>query len=274
MRKTNEKFLIFCDLDSTLLTKDKKIPFSTILFIKKLVRNGSMFVINTGRPLVGTLKFIKKLNISSPIIVDNGATIIYKDKIVGEYIPKKDAINLFNDLKNYINCSFIESSNYMYFYNENEVPFWMVHNSRISKRTKIIEKGLNSLQEDIHDGYFEFYTVHKNKIEEIIKNYHTIDFYYYKKNDELSTYTIYKKGITKGTATLNVIKELDFKKKNTIAFGDAHWDIPMLENVNHSVAMINGNNDVKKITKYITKYDNNHKGVERFLKTLIKNSQG
>ena len=51
------KYLVACDLDDTLLTKDKKITNKTLRFIKKFTDSGNYFVLCTGRPLVGALQY-------------------------------------------------------------------------------------------------------------------------------------------------------------------------------------------------------------------------
>ena len=42
------KYLVACDLDDTLLTKDKKITNKTLRFIKKFTDSGNYFVLCTG----------------------------------------------------------------------------------------------------------------------------------------------------------------------------------------------------------------------------------
>ena len=74
-----EKYLISVDLDDTLLTSEKQITQESIEYIRHLVSLGHHFVINTGRPFQGALRFLKTLEIHEPMIVNNGSAIVYFD---------------------------------------------------------------------------------------------------------------------------------------------------------------------------------------------------
>ena len=60
------------------------------------------------------------------------------------------------------------------------------------------------------------------------------------------------KGITKGNAISHLLDYLGAKREDTIAFGDAKIDIPMLEYCEIGVAMGNGGAEIKAMADYIT----------------------
>ena len=66
-----------CDLDDTLLTKNKKITWKSKRFIRKYVKRGNYFIICTGRPFAGAKKYYDSLKIKMPFICDNGASIYF-----------------------------------------------------------------------------------------------------------------------------------------------------------------------------------------------------
>src|SRR5699024_11285743 len=74
-----------------------------------------------------------------------------------------------------------------------------------------------------------------------------------------------KKGINKAVGVDYARSYLDIPQKNTIAFGDEDNDTEMLQYVEHGVAMKNGIDDIKAISKYVTKYNNNNNGIGHFL---------
>ena len=76
---------------------------------------------------------------------------------------------------------------------------------------------------------------------------------------------IIKKGINKAVGVDYARSYLDIPQKNTIAFGDEDNDTEMLQYVEHGVAMKNGIDDIKAISKYVTKYNNNNDGIGHFL---------
>lgn len=60
------------------------------------------------------------------------------------------------------------------------------------------------------------------------------------------------KDINKANAIACLLSHLGFNKKDTIAFGDAKIDIPMLEYCEIGVAMGNGGKEIKEMADYIT----------------------
>lgn len=60
------------------------------------------------------------------------------------------------------------------------------------------------------------------------------------------------KGITKGNAIACLLGHLGADAKDTVAFGDARIDIPMLEACETGVAMGNGGAEIKAAADYIT----------------------
>ncbi len=60
------------------------------------------------------------------------------------------------------------------------------------------------------------------------------------------------KGINKGNAISRLLEHLNAKQEDTIAFGDAKVDIPMLEYCAVGVAMGNGGKEIKEAADFIT----------------------
>ena len=60
----SNKKIIFVDMDDTLLTTDKKICKANVEAINKMVSEGHIFAINTGRPLNAVKKLIGGLNMN------------------------------------------------------------------------------------------------------------------------------------------------------------------------------------------------------------------
>ena len=60
------------------------------------------------------------------------------------------------------------------------------------------------------------------------------------------------KNITKAHAIDVLLQYIGATKEQTIAFGDAKIDIPMLEYCSYGVAMGNGGTEIKEMADYIT----------------------
>ena len=70
--------LICCDLDGTLLTKEKKLTNYNKEQIKKFRELGGHFVIATGRPISGVLNLIDELDLHK----ESDATVTYNGGVI------------------------------------------------------------------------------------------------------------------------------------------------------------------------------------------------
>lgn len=269
------KYLVACDLDDTLLTKDKKITKKTIKFIKKFTKKGNYFVFCTGRPLTGTMKFWKMLSdnkIYMPIITSNGGAIYFPPSHKQDNIYNRIDLELFQDLTKKIQhciiCAETRIDNKVYIENAKEVPSWITHFSddtiiKEGKFSEIIDQGpiLSNIwiKEECYDEFIEIINTYKDKL--FFNNWgHYNDRY---------SFEIMNIDASKGNAMNHLSKLL--KCDFTIAFGDQLNDISMLSMANYGVAMINARDEVKTYAKYVTKKDFNNDGVVDFLKNMSKN---
>ncbi len=62
---------------------------------------------------------------------------------------------------------------------------------------------------------------------------------------------IMPQGVNKGAAVKYIQQKLGISKEQTMAFGDFHNDIEMLQMAEHSYAMDNGHDDIKKVARFI-----------------------
>src|SRR5690625_4531357 len=81
-----QKHLIALDLDGTVLTDDKKIAAPTKTIIKKLIDDGHIVVIATGRSNRMSILYYNELELVTPLINSNGAFVHHpRDKSWGRY---------------------------------------------------------------------------------------------------------------------------------------------------------------------------------------------
>ena len=76
------------------------------------------------------------------------------------------------------------------------------------------------------------------------------------------------KTVSKGNALLHLAEKMGLDKEQTMAIGDEENDRAMLEVVGNPVVMENGNPELKKIAKYITK-SNEESGVAHALREWV-----
>ena len=73
----------------------------------------------------------------------------------------------------------------------------------------------------------------------------------------------------KGEAIVWLAASLGIDLSEVAAFGDSYNDESMMYYAGHSVCMINGTDEMKKIAKHITEKDNNNSGVGDFIEKYI-----
>ena len=269
------KYLVACDLDDTLLTKDKKITKKTLKFIKKYISKGNYFVFCTGRPLAGALdywKVLSKNKISMPIITSNGGAIYFPPSFNMENIYNRIDLNTFKkfskEIQPYILSAEMRIDNKVYIENINQVPSWITHFSEdtIIKEgvfSHILEEGPVLANIWIKEDFI-------NEFNDIANNYkHEMFFRNWGHYDDRYSFEILHAKASKGDA-MNYLAKL-FKCDFTIAFGDQLNDLSMLSMANYGVAMVNAKDEVKVKAKYVTKKDFNNDGVVDFLKNMSRN---
>ena len=269
------KYLVACDLDDTLLTKDKKITKKTLKYIKKFTNKGNYFVFCTGRPLAGAMdywKILSKNKIYMPIITSNGGAIYFPPNFKLDNIYNRIDFNAFKEfskkIQDYIICAEMRVDNKVYIENINQVPWWITHFSddtivKEGKFSEILKEGPVLANIWIKDNYIlEF-----NKICEEYKD--KMFFRNWGHYDDRYSFEILNINASKGDA-MNYLARL-FDCDFTIAFGDQLNDLSMLSMANYGVAMVNAKDEVKAKAKYVTKKDFNNDGVIDFIKNMKRN---
>lgn len=269
------KYLVACDLDDTLLTKEKKITKKTLKFIKKFTKEGNYFVFCTGRPLAGALDYWKELakyKIFMPIITSNGGAIYFPPNYNIENIYNRIDLDIFKkftkEVQPFILSAEMRVDNKVYIENSNEVPFWITHFSpdTIIKEgifSEIIEEGPVLANIWVKDEFI-------NEFNKVIENYkNKMYFRNWGHYGDRHSFEILDINTSKGDA-MNYLAKL-FNCDFTVAFGDQLNDISMLGMANYGVAMINARDEVKSKAKYVTKKDHNNNGVVDFLKNMSQN---
>lgn len=261
------KYLIFLDLDGTLLHSRNLITNYTKEKIKFLENQGHILVISTGRPFFSAIDIHKEIGLKNYFISDNGASITKpEDKNFNEikkYLDKDDFYNSFNMLKPIIQSGVFNIGKELYTYNyDKRLAKYIITTPEMIR----IEGDFNNYN-DVPSGVL--YTI-KNEDKDIFenivsKNFPNIHFRYWFDYDELSLYELSNINSTKGHAIKELIELLNWDPKLTIAFGDNVNDYEMLTSVNYGVAMKNARPELLTTSKYITKYTNQEDGVVKYL---------
>ena len=248
--------LVAIDIDGTLVNNNREITPEVFDAIQKAKAAGVKIVIATGRPLLGVKNILESLNLLDAgdyVITYNGALV--QATATGEaFIDEPLTYDDYLDIE-------MESRRLKTPLHSITMSTIYTHNRNISKYS-INEAYITGLP-------LKYRTAEEMAKHEIIKMMYIDEP---EKLDETITklpqrfkerYTIVKstpfyleilnKNASKGLAVQHLAEKLGFSHEETMAIGDEENDRSMLEAVGNPVVMANGNPELKKIAKYITK---------------------
>ena len=268
----SNKKIIFVDMDDTLLTTDKKICKANVEAINKMVSEGHIFAINTGRPLNAVKKLIGGLNMNKNCyILSFHGTNVYdceNDKII--HADSMDVTESIKLLKA-IDEEGIHSQTFTIdgIYTTNDDDILVEYNKYSNEPYNIVKdydelKGLN-----LHKIMAIDYKDHRRlvKFQEKYANDSSKHFSTFFSCPEYLEYTM--KGADKGNGVRFLADYLNMSIDNTIACGDERNDISMIKAAGLGVCMINGNEEAKRAADYITRNNNNNGGIAEVINKFI-----
>lgn len=195
------KYLIFTDLDSTLLPKSKVIPIKTVKYLINLAKKGHIIVLCTGRPLTGALKYYQTLKENCILACDNGTRIVKPND--DTFIPISANFEM-DELKEFlqkINSDIIMALSVgkqnIYGKNLTSAPLWMIHEINDTKK---IESNLffNIIDEPITLINLWIDETKNEHFLNIIKNYPNISYISFGKYDNHFNYELTYMNANKG----------------------------------------------------------------------------
>ena len=283
--------LIASDMDGTLLNSDHKIPKENIELIKFAQKNGIQFVVATGRAYYEALPALNNENIKCDVISFNGGIIYDKNGNIINITPMK-----LKDL--YYTIEILKSLEISYqLYTKNTIYTNSIETD-ITAYIDLIrangeEPNEQHLRQEARNRLALGYITEVNNIElylnqennpaikvigisnDLEKLKHATELL--SGNDNISVTSsgannveIMDKKATKGEALKIVADIHDINLKNAIAIGDNLNDQAMLDIVEYSIAMKNGNKELQKTAKFITEKTNSEGGVADSVMKLLK----
>ena len=283
--------LIASDMDGTLLNSDHKIPKENIELIKFAQKNGIQFVVATGRAYYEALPALNNENINCDVISFNGGIIYDKNGNIINITPMK-----LKDL--YYTIEILKSLEISYqLYTKNTIYTNSIETD-ITAYIDLIrangeEPNEQHLRQEARNRLALGHITEVNNIElylnqennpaikvigisnDLEKLKHATELL--SGNDNISLTSsgannveIMDKKATKGEALKIVADIHDINLRNAIAIGDNLNDQAMLDIVEYSIAMKNGNKDLQKTSKFITEKTNSEGGVADSVMKLLK----
>lgn len=257
--------VIFSDLDSTLLTDDKKICQRNIEAINAANKKGIKFVFCTGRLPYCYDMYEKDVDLSDAVST-NGTIVFVDNKIIkAKSILKEDAFKIINYGIEHNEYERMFTFDYLYLLNPekggSDVNFYEKSKGVTNKEALEILK-----EKDMYK--LSFYGDHNHLLEirkDIEKMNLTIDLVF---SDPRLLEMIYK-GESKGQGIIDYCRYNNINIEDTIGIGDEENDATMLETVGLACAPSNASDSIKKICDYVTKADNNEGAIAEIIEKYV-----
>lgn len=263
--------IIALDMDGTLLNSDKIVTERTKKALKKAREMGIKVVLASGRPIDGLKRYLEELS-----LIDNDEYVLsYNGCLVQETKTKKiicEKVLKGKDLKYVYKVSKDLDVNIHAFSAERGLI-----TPKNSKYTEV-EATINGIDinvlnyDEIPDDedivkimYIDEPEVLDRAIANIPKEMYEK---YYMMKSAPHFFEIINKYGNKGVGLKALADYLNVKREEVIAMGDAGNDLAMIEYAGLGVAMGNADEEVKKISNYITK-TNNEDGVAEVIEKFV-----
>lgn len=255
--------IIFIDVDGTLVNYENQIPASAIEAIRQARANGHLVFICTGRSRAEVYPEIWDIGLDG-MIGGNGSYVEYNNEVImHQTISYENCVKIVDWLHTKGLEFYLESNSGLYGSEEFETKAEPV--IREYSKRKGREYSKLTVKDVFPDMIFggKLYRNDLNKVSYILNSYQDyIDTRNQFKDLQNGTWggagetalfgDIGVRDITKAHAIDVLLKHIGAKKEQTIAFGDAKIDIPMLEYCSYGVAMGNGGDEIKKVADYVT----------------------
>lgn len=257
--------VIFLDVDGTLVDYHNRIPDSAVCAIQQARAKGHKVYVSTGRSRAEMPDKIWAIGLDG-MIGGNGSYVEDAGQVIShQVIPKEQAHAVVDWLQDRGLAFYLESNNGLFASSD------FREEGRPVLKRYALGKGMSQEQvqnlevEDLMHGMVfdgELYRDDLNKISFILKDYQ--DFLDARdafpelkagtwggRGEQALFGDLGVKDITKAHAIDVLLEHLGVDKSQTIAFGDAKVDIPMLDYCQIGVAMGNGGLEIKQMADKI-----------------------
>ena len=256
--------IIFIDVDGTLVDYENHLPESAVKAIRQARKNGHKVYICTGRSKAEVYPPLWEIGLDG-MIGGNGSYVESEGVVVMHQLITLEQCKHIVDWLHERKLEFyLESNNGLFaseHFEEEGEPVIQEYSKRKGKENA--EK--ITVREVFPDMIFggELYRDDVNKVSFILRSYqdHLDSIQEFPDlqpgtwggKGEIALFgDLGVKDITKAHAIDQLLNYLGAKREDTIAFGDAKVDIPMLEYCHIGVAMGSGGDEIKAMADYIT----------------------
>lgn len=263
------KKLIAIDLDGTTLNNQSRITSETKQAIQKVIDQGHIVSIATGRAFRTSTQFYKELQLDSPMVNYNGAWCHHPldNQWKNGYhksLNREIALSLTSFQKySMVNLISAESRNQVYMDRETYYPYQVDPDKDPLNPLPFHEMTLDEDPTSVNifvenEKYIPY-------IQEKVIEQHGKEVEVRTWGGPSPTLEIVSVGIQKAMGVERIAHAYNIAQKDVLAFGDEANDFEMIQYAGLGVAMNNGINELKEISDDITAYSNNENGLADYL---------
>lgn len=251
--------LIVCDMDGTLLNKEKRMPNKMPELLSQLQEDGVIFVAGSGRQYASLCKLFSFHKDHMYFISDNGCMVVRgkDDYIISSHIMnKKDVMEIVKVSRRLPHTHIVLSGKNKAYYDMEEKLFqehvvqYYPNSERVEDITQVADDIIKVAILNLN-GTKEFVYPHVKQFDDeylvCVSAFEWLD--------------IMPNGVHKGNGVKVLQEQLQISKMETMVFGDFMNDYEMLQEAYFSFAMKNGLDKVKEISNFVTTYTNDEEGV-------------
>lgn len=259
------KKILFTDLDGTLLNNESRVVGKMRQALIDMCKAGHVLVLSSGRPLDSILEVMKDAGLDFPgmYVIANNGTLVYdcdnKKSLLELRVSYEDVAGIWKlarecdiHVQTYTTSEIItakEDKEVQYYRKKIHMPLIVSENPLeiLDKEPyKILCIDLND-----HGRIAAFQTKVQEQFGERLQTVFSNPMYL----------EIFAKEAGKGNGLRFLCNYLNVPVENSIAAGDAQNDISMLEAAGLSVAMCNGDDEIKAMADVVTKRNNHECGL-------------
>jgi Cof subfamily protein (haloacid dehalogenase superfamily) len=267
--------LIVLDLDGTLLNDAGEIAEDSVRLIRELQKKGVKFTFASGRLFSALTQYAKELNLSAPLITMDGAFIkeFPDGKIISEtYMPESKVKKAVAYAEQFLVKFAICHPDSIYYTEHNAIVPDLI--DKFGAKFEEIDSYDHLLDKTLEILFISDMRKNLKYIKKMLSFPYTFGLItsYSKSlsNEGLYYLEVKKKGSTKASGLLRLVKYLKISIHETAVIGDWYNDISLFETGAVKVALENAVGDLKDRADIITKLDNNNGGIAEFLEAVLK----
>ena len=257
--------ILFTDLDGTLLNNESRVVGKMRQALVDMCKTGHVLVLSSGRPLDSMQEVMCEAGLDFPgmyVIANNGALIYDCDnkRALSELrVSYEDVAGVWKLAKEYgVHVQTYTTTQIISREDNREVQYYRrkIHMPLIlaDNPLEVLNKEpykLLCIDLDDHERITAFQAKVHEQFGERLQTVFSNPYYL----------EIFVKEAGKGNALRFLCNYLNVPIENSIAAGDAQNDISMLEAAGLSVAMCNGDEDIRAMADVVTKRDNHECGL-------------